>query len=99
MPKGLSFPLKRSLLDAGLGPAGLSEVVSVYYTTQQGASTIRGRPAPDTVLRATFCGEGHRGSAGAGTVSIYVFAVLSQERKRIEEAIQSEVLPALSRWL
>lgn len=99
IPRGLSFPLKRSALDSQLEAAGVSQVASVYYTTHQGARSEWSGPAANAILRATYCNEGLRGWMFAGMASIYVFPVPSSRRKEIEEAIHSRVMPALLKWL
>jgi len=90
LPRGLSFPLKRGVLDAALMEAGLSKVQSVYYWQRQ-----RGH----IVLRADYLGEGHRGWAGAGRSAITVYAVPSSERQAVEQWLVSEVLPRMISWL
>src|SRR5436305_15301565 len=89
LPRGLSFPLKRSLLDAALTDAGVLKVHEVYYS----------RRRRDLVLWAHHCSEGLRNWAGAGLSSIMIYAVPSQDRHTIETALLSEVLPRLMRWL
>ena len=91
LPKGMAYPLKRSVLDAALTMAALSKLQCVYYT--------RGRKGSDIVLRATYCGEGRIGWAGAGLASIWVHAVSSNDRSAIERAVISEMLPKMLRWL
>ncbi len=90
LPRGLSFPLKRSVLDAALLDAEISGIHCVYYWLRQ-----RGQ----IVLRSDFCGEGRRGWAAAGLASITVYAVPSPERHATESALVSDVLPQLVGWL
>jgi hypothetical protein len=90
LPRGMSFPLKRSALDAALAAAGVSKILCVYYWRRQGGHNV---------LRADYCGEGHREMAAAGLASITVYAVPSEERQATERALLSEVLPAVMRWL
>jgi hypothetical protein len=90
VPRGLSFPLKRSVLDAALLEAGISKIHCVYYWLRQ-----RGH----IVMRADYCGEGRRGWAAAGLASITVYAVPSSDRPVIEAALVSQVLPRMICWL
>jgi hypothetical protein len=89
-PQGLSFPLKRSVLDTALSATGVSGVHCVYYWLRQ-----RGQ----IVMRADFCGEGRRGWAAAGRASITIYAVPSPERQATEATLVSEVLPRMVSWL
>jgi hypothetical protein len=90
VPQGLSYPLKRSVLDAALLEAGVSGIRCVYYWLRQ-----RGH----IVMRADFSGEGRRGWAAAGLASITVYAVPSSDRQVIEAALVSQVLPRMICWL
>ena len=90
LPSGLSFPLKRSVLDTALREAGVSAVHCVYFSLQQGGRIV---------MRADYCGEGHRGRAAAGRASITLFAVPSAERQEAEACLLTEVLPRLVGWL
>ena len=90
LPRGLSFPLKRSVLDAALLEAGVLGIDFVYYWLRQ-----RGH----LVMWADYRGEGRRGWASAGQLSITVYAVPSAERQATEEALVAEVLPRLVGWL
>lgn len=90
-PKGMSYPLKRSQLDAALIEAQLSRLTCVYYSLRQSGYVV---------LRGDFLGEGVRGHwAGAGYHSITVYAVPSKDRRAVESAIESDLLPKLIHWL
>jgi hypothetical protein len=90
IPRGLSFPLKRSVLDAALLEAGVSKLHCVYYWLRQSGPIV---------MRADCCGAGRRGWAAAGFASITVYAVASSERQVIEGWLVSHVLPRMTRWL
>ncbi len=90
LPRGLSFPLRRSALDTVLLEAGVTGIHCVYHWVRQGGEVL---------LRADFCGEGRRGWAAAGLTSITVYAVPSGERKQAESCLVSEVLPRMAFWL
>ena len=94
LPKGLSYPLKRSILDPALDAAGVARLGAVYYKRK----AWRQEPG-DVVLRATYCGEGNRGWFAAGTSSIYVFAVPSDLRRQIEDALLAGALQLVASWL
>jgi hypothetical protein len=90
LPRTLSYPLKRSLLDAALRSASVFETVySMRY--------LRGRN-DCAVLEATFHPEQSR-DFGAGKVLITVWAVEGHERQAAEQLLLAEGLPALCRWL
>jgi hypothetical protein len=90
LPKSLSHPLKRSLLDAALRSASVYETVWLvqYY----------GKPYPQIVLRARFSPE-QDGSFAAGRVSIGVWPVAAQQRKATERVLVEKGLHRLCDWL
>ena len=90
LPRGMSFPLKRSLLDAALSEGGVARILFVHYRRYREA---------DWIIRAEFLSEAHRGFAGAGMSSIVVSAVPSAERVVAEAALSSHGLPLMVRWL
>ncbi len=90
LPRGLSFPLKRSVLDAALLKAGLSGIHCVYYWLRQSGHVV---------IRVEYCGEGRRAWAAAGQASITVYAVPSADRQATEACLVSEVLPQMVCWL
>src|SRR5262245_29887756 len=89
LPKGFSFPLKRSALDAALSGAGITQVDCVYYWL--------GRPG-HIVRRADFCGESNRVWA-AGRSRITLYAVPASERRETETLLLQTALPQLCAWL
>ncbi|MBS1793141.1 MAG: hypothetical protein JSS81_04770 [Acidobacteria bacterium] len=90
LPKGMSYPLKRSALDAALKGNGISQVHVVYYWLRQSGHNV---------MRADYLGESKKGWATAGQSSITLYAVPSDERKQTENLILSEALPRLCEWL
>ena len=90
LPRGFSFPLKRSVLDAALLEAGIAGVSCVFY---------RHRKSGDIVMDADYHGEGWRGWPATRLSSVCVYSVPSGERHAIEAHLVSEVLPRLVRWL
>ena len=96
LPKTLSYPLKRSMLDAALKLASVyGSVYSVHYTA---------RTSENQVLEANF-GPEPMGNFGAGRyfdsgkVLITIWAVQAQERMTTERILVEEGLPILCRWL
>jgi hypothetical protein len=89
IPKSLSFPLKRSALDAALEGAGITSLAAVYFWTRQPG---------DVVLRANYCGEAQR-TAAAGESTLTVYAVPAPKRHDTEGALLREALPRLVAWL
>ena len=89
LPRGLSFPLNRSVLDAAMIRAQIARVHCVYYWLRQSG---------DIVLRADYCGETNQARA-AGQASITLYAVPSGERRETESAIIHQALPQLCTWL
>lgn len=91
LPNGLSYPLRRSLLDQALETAGIARIHVVYYLL---------RKAGSLVLSADYSGEKEmRGWAAAGMSAITVCAVPSDQRQAIEQQILDVGLPRLIKWL
>jgi|SRR3954463_855970 hypothetical protein len=90
LPKSLSYPLKRSLLDAALRSASVYELVWLvqYYK----------KPFGNIVLRALFSPE-QTGTFAAGRVSIVVWPVPARQRKETEQILVDKSLPQLCDWL
>jgi hypothetical protein len=90
LPKSLSYPLKRSLLDSALRSASVYETVWLvqYY----------GKPYGHLVLRALFSPE-QDGAFAAGRVSIGVWPVAAQQRKATELVLVEKGLHVLCDWL
>jgi hypothetical protein len=91
LPKGLSFPMKRSVLDSLWDARGiLDELHHVYFSRPQRVGLV---------VRAAYCGEDRRGWFAAGKSGLWVFAVPSAERKQIEKALIEEGILMVNRWL
>jgi len=90
LPKSLSYPLKRSLLDATLQSSSVYETIwYVHYS---------GRQYRNTVLRAHFHPE-QGGDYAAGKIMLTVWAVPRNERKTTEDLLVRDGLPLLCQWL
>ena len=87
--KGLSFPIKRSVLDKILEDSGTQRIKWISYN-----STSRS----DLVLWANFIGEAHKTMSG-GNIGLYVYAIPSEERKQTEELLIKQGFPKLIQWL
>ena len=91
LPKGMSFPIRRSAFDLVLNSRGvLDEVHHVYFSRPQRTGLL---------FRASYCGEDRRGWFAAGKSGLWIFAVPSAARKRVEEALIEEGMPLVTRWL
>jgi len=92
LPRGLSYPLKRSLLDSALHEASVYDAVySVRFLES---------PTVPLLLDANFVSIGrnvHPTVVGRSVISIH--AVPSTKRHAVEELIVAEALPALCDWL
>ncbi len=91
LPKTLSYPLKRSLLDAALDAAFVAkEVHSVRYL-------LRHRSG-DSVLDAIYSPDG-TGAYASGRSLITLYSVPSDQRNGVEAILTVEALPILCSWL
>ena len=90
LPKGNSYPLKRSLLDRALEEANVKDLVFVYYLRMQ---------RRDEIARADFHGDHRTDYFASGKTSVTVYAVPGAERAVIESALSSEGLKAIVDWL
>ena len=91
LPKRLSYPLKRSLLDSALRSAGVYDAIySVTYVR---------RPYANLVLYASFTPEWKGHPTVRGRCSITVRAVQGEQRHEAERLLVMEGLPMLCRWL
>jgi hypothetical protein len=89
LPRFLSYPLKRSLLDAALRKWSVYDsIASVFY---------RGRQYENVVLSAHYTPEGLGNWGGKAWLTCY--AVHPKERKQNEELLLSTGLPKLCEWL
>ena len=89
IPKGLSYPLKRSLLDKAFEEYEISQIFVVYYFLRTGGNIV---------MRADYHGEGEQNFA-TGKTTVTVYAVPSEERKRTEDLLVQQGLPALMKWI
>jgi hypothetical protein len=93
LPKGWSYPLGRSVLDAALQSAGVTTVLFVNYSVIRGSvKDVRYPP-----LRVAFMRDAPP-SAASGKVDITVYAVPSSERLPTKLAIESQ-LGAICSWI
>lgn len=90
LPKGFSYPLGRTALDAALRGHNIRHVHAVYYWLTRDAHRV---------MRADYCGESRTGWAAAGRSAITVYAVRSPDRRLINQILLADVLPSLCAWL
>jgi hypothetical protein len=89
IPRGSSYPLKRSLLDSVLESSSINVVALVFYFMRHGGNIV---------MRADFLREG-LGFAMDGKASVTVYSVPGQERQQIETLLIMEGLPRICMWL
>jgi len=89
LPKGESYPLKRSLLDSALQQAGIKNVAIVSYLRNQRV---------DEVMRVDFLGE-HTKTAVSGNASLTVYSVPKEQRAITESVLSHEGLETIVKWL
>jgi hypothetical protein len=90
LPKGASYPLKRSALNAALTRANINDLVYVSYLKSQRSNEL---------MRATYHGDHRRDYYASGKTSLSVYSVPSDERAVTESAILNGGLDALVGWL
>jgi hypothetical protein len=91
LPRGLSYPVKRSILDAMLSGRPIGRISHVYY---------RRDAMQGVLLRSHFLGEdSHRGWMAAGASSLYIYAVASEVRTEAARLMCEQVVPRLISWL
>ena len=100
LPRGLSYPLKRSILDAALTVETAELLGSVAYMK---APTLHGEAA-DLVMKADYIGPSERGVDGItagheGATLLRLYAVPSPARREVETALAKQALPQLHDWL
>ncbi len=88
-PKGLSYPIKRSVLDKILESSKSNRIKWVYYSIRTGG---------DIVIRANFIGEAHK-DMSPGNIGLSIYAVPSEERKQTETLLLEKGFPKLVQWL
>lgn len=94
LPKGWSYPLKRSVLDAALRAASVTSVFSVTYRLRGGS--LQGEPLGCPLLVQFDGDEQH--SLASGKVSITVYAVPSDERSSTMAELEAK-LAVVCDWI
>jgi hypothetical protein len=89
LPKGLSYPLKRSVLDKILENSLTERIKWVTFSANR---------RKDIIIWANFIGEGHK-TPTIGNIGLYIYPVPSAERKQMEELLINEGFPRLVKWL
>jgi len=90
LPKGNSYPLKRSALDRALGQANVKDLVSVSYLRTQ---------RPNEVMRADYHGDHRNDYFASGKTSVTIYSVHGEERAATESALLNEGVNAIVDWL
>lgn len=89
LPKGLSYPIKRSVLDKILEDSRTNRIKWISFSANQREKII---------LWANFIGEGQK-TPTIGNIGLYIYAVPSEERKQTEEILIKQGFPKLVQWL
>lgn len=89
LPKGFSYPIKRSVLDEILEKSETERIKWITFSVDR-----RG----DIIVWANFVGEAHK-TTSAGKIGLYVYAVPSDERKETEELLIKQIFPKFIKWL
>lgn len=89
IPKSLSYPIKRSVLDNILEDSGTDRIKWMYFSI---------RASGNIVIRANFVGEAHK-TISIGNVGLSIYAVPSEERKQTEDLLIKKGFPKLVQWL
>jgi hypothetical protein len=90
IPRGFSYPMKRSMLDAVIAAGGIQSVASVVFYFKR---------APESLFTVSYTGEQNDGILDPGTFSIWIYAVPSIERSGVQESIMRSVIPAALDWI
>ena len=88
LPKGYSYPLRRSTLEATLADAGISSIYEIRFHHWPK------RP----LLEALFQGNG-RSTTWAGRCEMHINSVPSRAAEQLEPLVLSEVFPNFLQWL
>ena len=88
LPKGNSYPLHRSTLEATIANAGVSSIYQIRFHHWPG------RP----LLEALFQGNG-RSATWAGHCEMHINSVPSRTAEQLEPLVLSEVFPNFLEWL
>jgi hypothetical protein len=88
LPKGFSYPLRRTELDAALDAAGITRVSEVQLR----------RPLAGWIFWAEYVGEGTWYAPRRGKVRLTLFGVPSTRRAQIAAWFRAEGLPTLTAW-
>jgi hypothetical protein len=90
LPKGASYPLKRSALDAALEQANVKDLVFVYYLKNQRSNEV---------MRADYHGNHRRDYFASGKTAVTVYSVPSGQRAATESSLLNEGVKAIVKWL
>jgi hypothetical protein len=90
VPRGFSYPMKRSLLDPAIAERGIKSIRSVVFFFSR---------SRESVVAVNYTGEQNAGILQPGTFSFWIYAVRSTERSIIQESIMRLVLPPALDWI
>jgi len=90
LPKGASYPLKRSALDNVLAQANIKNLAMVDYLRKQ---------RTNEVVRADYHGDHRKDYFASGKTSLTVYSVPKEQRAAVESALLNEGIKAIVAWL
>jgi hypothetical protein len=100
LPRGLSYPIRRSLLDANLDENAVALVGSLGFMK----AALQSGEQEGVVMRADYIGPSEwsvdRAVFGReGAIELRLYAVPSRHRAQVETALTRDALPQLCDWL
>jgi hypothetical protein len=100
LPRGLSYPIRRSLFDATLGEHAAGLVGSLGFMKAAPQSGDQ----EGVVMRADYIGPSEWSvdrtvSGREGAIELRLYAVPSRDRAQVETALTKYALPKLRDWL
>jgi hypothetical protein len=90
IPRTFSYPMKRTALDAAISARNIRSIESVVYYFVL---------APRSIFRVAYNGEQNKEILKPGAFSIWIYAVPSTEKLRIQEMILRSVVPVALDWI
>jgi hypothetical protein len=90
VPRGFSYPMKRSLLDPAIAERGIKSIRSVVFYFSR---------SRESVVAVNYTGEQNDKILQPGSFSFWIYAVRSTERSSIQESIMRLVLPTALDWI
>jgi hypothetical protein len=90
IPKGMSFPLKTSALEAAVNTAGTLTPVDIHYSNYK---------TDGPFFRASFYLHGHIIAKESNILSVTCYSVQSGKRCVFQDYLEIVAIPELTNWL